>query len=435
MNANLSDESTRKENEFFQVVWAVVAAFGTYFCMYGFRKPFTAASYSEIYFFGFDYKTLLVSGQVFGYMLSKFIGIKFISEMPYHGRALVIIGLIIFSHLALLCFALVPVPWNCLMLFFNGIPLGMVFGLVMGFLEGRRFTEALLGFLCASFILADGFCKSVGSFMLEKGISEQWMPFVSGTVFIFPLLVFVWMLTKIPKPKDSDILARSARTPMNAEDRKRFFLKYAIGLSLIILVYLFVTILRSMRADYAPEIWKGLGYDTKPDTFIISELWVTLGIVLSSSVMILVKNNIRAFYLGMIISLLGFILTLVAVIGLKNHMLNGFWFMVLVGLGLYLPYVLVHTTIFERLIAMTREKGNCGYLMYLADAIGYLGYVAVIISNAFVSKQSSLLDLFITIVSSIAILSIILIVMACIYFAKRVKEINTIKVVGEIDAR
>lgn len=50
MNANLSDDSTRKENEFFQVVWAVVAAFGTYFCMYGFRKPFTAASYSEIYF-------------------------------------------------------------------------------------------------------------------------------------------------------------------------------------------------------------------------------------------------------------------------------------------------------------------------------------------------------------------------------------------------
>jgi hypothetical protein len=149
--------------------------------------------------------------------------------------------------------------------------------------------------------------------------------------------------------------------------------------------------------------------------------------------MILVKNNTSAFYLGMVISLLGFILTLIAVIGLKNHMLDGFWFMVLVGLGLYLPYVLVHTTIFERLIAMTREKGNCGYLMYLADAIGYLGYVAVIISNAFVSKQSALLDLFISIVSSISILSIILIVLACIYFEKRIKKINTIMVVGEND--
>jgi len=423
----------KKNADLYSALWAIVAAFGTYFCMYGFRKPFTSAGYSEIDFFGFDFKTILVASQVLGYTLSKFIGIKYISEMPYHGRALVIIGLIIFSHLALLCFALVPVPWNCLMLFFNGIPLGMVFGLVMGFLEGRRYTEALLGFLCASFILADGFCKSVGSFMLEKGVSEHWMPFVSGLIFIGPLFVFVWMLSKVPQPKDSDILARSKRTPMNGEDRKRFFSKYAIGLSLIILVYLFVTILRSMRADYAPEIWKGLGYDTKPDKFIISELWVTLGIVISSSVMILVKNNTSAFYLGMVISLLGFILTLIAVIGLKNHMLDGFWFMVLVGLGLYLPYVLVHTTIFERLIAMTREKGNCGYLMYLADAIGYLGYVAVIISNAFVSKQSALLDLFISIVSSISILSIILIVLACIYFEKRIKKINTIMVIGEND--
>lgn len=433
MKAILSEESSPKENELFHAIWAVVAAFGTYFCMYGFRKPFTAASYSEIYFFDCDYKTLLVAGQIFGYMISKFIGIKFISEMPYHGRAVVILALIIFSHIALFCFALVPVPWNCLMLFINGVPLGMVFGLVMGFLEGRRFTEALLGFLCASFILADGFSKAVGSFMLEKGVSEHWMPFVSGLVFIGPLFVFVWMLSKIPQPRHSDILARSARTPMNADDRKRFFSKYAIGLSLIILVYLFITILRSIRADYAPEIWKGLGYDSKPDKFIISELWVTLGIVISSSVMILVKNNNKAFYLGMFVSLFGFVLTLIAVIGLKNHMLDGFWFMVLVGLGLYLPYVLVHTTIFERLIAMTREKGNCGYLMYLADAIGYLGYVAVIVSNAFVSKEFSLLDLFVNLVTLIAFLSVILILLACIYFANRVKNIptmNTSNVLG-----
>lgn len=426
MIATTFDKPLRKENDLFHAVWSIIAAFGTYFCMYGFRKPFTAASYSDINFFGYDYKTLLVAGQILGYMLSKFIGIKFISEMPYHGRAVVILALIFFSHLALLCFALVPVPWNCLMLFFNGIPLGMVFGLVMGFLEGRKFTEALLGFLCASFILADGFCKSVGTFILEKGVPEHWMPFVSGTIFIFPLFLFVWMLSKVPQPRDSDIIARSKRTPMNREDRRRFFSKYAIGLSLIILVYLFVTILRSMRADYAPEIWKGMGYEIKPDKFIISELWVTLGIVLSSSVMIFVKDNKRAFYLGLFISLLGFLLTLIAVIGLKNQILDGFWFMVLVGLGLYLPYVLVHTTIFERLIAMTREKSNCGYLMYLADAIGYLGYVAVIISNAFVSKQFSLLDLFVNLVSFISILSVILIVLAFIYFVNRVKNINTI---------
>lgn len=422
MKSIFSNITFCRNSELFQAIWAVVAAFGTYFCMYGFRKPFTAASYSEIYFFGYDYKTILVSGQVLGYMLSKFIGIKFISEMPYHGRAILIIALILLSHFALLFFAIVPVPWNCLMLFINGVPLGMVFGLVMGFLEGRRFTEALLGFLCASFILADGFCKSVGSFILEIGISEHWMPFVSGAIFMVPLFVFVWMLSKIPQPGDSDIDQRSERVPMNKFDRKKFFIKYGIGLSLIIFFYLLVTILRSIRADYAPEIWKGLGYDARPEKFIISELWVTLGIVISSSVMIFVKNNSKAFYLSMIISLFGFVVAFIAVIGLKHQILDGYFFMVLVGLGLYLPYVLVHTTIFERLIAMTREKGNCGYLMYLADSIGYLGYVAVIISNAWVSRKFSFLDLFLNLVTSIAVLSVFLIVIACYYFSKKIKN-------------
>jgi hypothetical protein len=55
--------------------------------------------------------------------------------------------------------------------------------------------------------------------------------------------------------------------------------------------------------------------------------------------------------------------------------------MVLQGVGLYLPYIAVHTTIFERLIAMTRDRGNIGYLMYLADAFGYLGYVFVLLGR------------------------------------------------------
>ena len=63
-------------------VFCVTAAFGTYFCMYAFRKPFTAARYDDTTFLGIPYKTVLVIAQVLGYMLSKFIGIKVIAEMP-----------------------------------------------------------------------------------------------------------------------------------------------------------------------------------------------------------------------------------------------------------------------------------------------------------------------------------------------------------------
>ena len=73
--------------------YCIVAAFGTYFCMYGFRKPFTAAAYEQQELFGVGLKSVLVISQLLGYMLSKFIGIRVVSEMHGDRRAVAIIGL------------------------------------------------------------------------------------------------------------------------------------------------------------------------------------------------------------------------------------------------------------------------------------------------------------------------------------------------------
>src|SRR5271165_2408704 len=75
-------------------IWCVVAAFGAYFCMYGFRKPFTAGVYSDLSLWGVGYKTVLVTAQVLGYTLSKFLGIKVVAEVEPHRRAVLLLGLI-----------------------------------------------------------------------------------------------------------------------------------------------------------------------------------------------------------------------------------------------------------------------------------------------------------------------------------------------------
>jgi hypothetical protein len=75
-------------------------------------------------------------------------------------------------------------------------------------------------------------------------------------------------------------------------------------------------------------------------------------------------------------------------------MTNGFAFMVLIGLGLYLPYVAIHTTVFERLLGMTRERGNIGFLMYVADSTGYLGYAMVMVARNFLPVTYNVLTLF-----------------------------------------
>lgn len=57
-------------------------------------------------------------------------------------------------------------------------------------------------------------------------------------------------------------------------------------------------------------------------------------------------------------------------------------FVVLVGLGVYLPHVAVHVSLFERLIARSRDRGTSAYLLQLADSFGYLGYAGVLALEA-----------------------------------------------------
>jgi hypothetical protein len=398
-------------------LWVVVAAFGTYFCMYGFRKPYTAATWAPFVFWGFDYKFLMVIAQTTGYVLSKWLGIKIVSEVKPHQRTKLLFLLIAFSEVMLLLFAWIPKPWNIICMFLNGLPLGIVFGLVLGFLEGRKKTELLVAGVCASFIVADGVCKSAGTYLLALGISEKWMPFSAGLIFLLPLALFLGMLNQVPPPSAADIANRSARAPMFHQQRKDFFLKYTPGLIGITIVYLLVTLLRSIRADFAPELWASLGYIGDSSVFTQTELIVSAGVLLFSAFTFLIADHRKAMRFALLISLAGFIIMLFAVAGFL-HGLPGYLFVVLTGLGVYLPYVSIHTTIFERMIAITRERANIGFLMYIVDSVGYTGYIILMLFSAAFPPLDSILPNFIRIDILLAV-SGVLMTLYCFYYFNR----------------
>lgn len=80
-----------KNRGFVFIVYASLAAFLTYSCMYAFRKPYTVATFADYSLWGIDLKIWLIASQVLGYTLSKFIGIKLVSEMTAGKRAKAII--------------------------------------------------------------------------------------------------------------------------------------------------------------------------------------------------------------------------------------------------------------------------------------------------------------------------------------------------------
>ena len=421
-NNSTSDLLERRNSRVF-CVWAIAAAFCTYFCMYAFRKPFTAGTYADMTLGGIEYKSVLVIAQVLGYTLSKFIGIKVISEITAARRAITIAALIGWAELTLVAFAIVPPPWNFPFLFLNGLSLGMVFGLVLGYLEGRRLTEALAAGLCASFIVSSGVVKSVGRMLiLNYGVNEYWMPALTGLIFTPPLLLSIWMLTRIPPPDARDVQERMERVPLTREDRWRFFGRYATGLTLLLGIYVALTVLRSIRDDFAVEIWQDLGESGRPEVFAQTETVVMFAVVALNAAAFLIGRNRTAFVVSLSIVGGGFALVgMASLLQSKGHV-GPFAFMVLSGIGLYVPYVAFHTTVFERLIAATRDKANLGFLMYLADSTGYLGYVAVMLSRTFGAGRKNMLDFFHTTSYVVAGGSVAAVVLAGVYFVRRLPK-------------
>ncbi len=157
----------------FLTLWASMAAFGAYFCMYMYRKPYAAALFEGQMLFGLDYKIVLIISQVAGYACSKFLGIRIISSMKPDSRAYYYIGLIGIALTGLSLFYFSNPVWSMLWLFINGLALGLIWGVVFQYLEGRSITELLTVILSANFIFTSGVAKTIGVFFLTI-LSSVW---------------------------------------------------------------------------------------------------------------------------------------------------------------------------------------------------------------------------------------------------------------------
>ncbi len=266
-----------KRNKTFLTFYISSLAFLIYACMYGLRKPFTIGEFNELSVLGFEYKGLLIISQVIGYAASKFIGIRFISEMERSRRAVSIIILTGLAEASLILFSIIPTPYNLILLFFNGLSLGMIWGLVFSYLEGRRTTEILGTVLSISFIVSSGFVKSIGKILMNAfNLSEFQMPWVTGLLFYIPILLFVWLLDKTPNPTHEDELSRTKRIPMNSKQRITIFIEFAPGLILLVIAYILLTIFRDLRDNFAAEIWSSIGISNNSMIFTWSEIPIAL---------------------------------------------------------------------------------------------------------------------------------------------------------------
>lgn len=404
--------------------WAAVvpgvAAFCVYFAMYGFRKPIAAAGFDGVPdVLGIDYKTAVILAQAVGYALSKMIGVHVVSVHRPDHRARLILLLIGASWVALLLLALLPGPWGPVAMVLNGLPLGMIWGLVFSYLEGRRNSEILASILTASFILSSGVTRSAGSMMLAYGVDPFWMPAVTALLFAPLLLAGMMALTRSAPPDHIDAAARGARRPMDGPARRRYLRSNWIPVTALIAGYTMLAALRDLRDNFAPELWSALRHPVTPSLYAATEVPVTMIVLVGLAMLGRVRDNRRAVLVihGVIVA--GAVVLAGSMLALRAGAIGPVTGMVLTGVGIYLAYAPFSAILFDRMMALSPTPGTAGFLIYLADAFGYSGSIGLLFLRHVGGHGGDWLRLFLDAGTVTGVALMLLTMVSAIWFARQ----------------
>jgi hypothetical protein len=392
--------------------YAAAVAFAVYFCMYAFRKPFDAVKFGGQKFLGTDLelKTACVIAQLVGYTLSKYLGTKVCSEAAAGRRAYLLGGLILCAEAALLLFGLAPPALKPLAMFLNGLPLGMVWGLCVRYLEGRRASEVMVAGLSCSYVIAGAATRDIGRDLVMSawGVPEAWMPVVTGLLFLGPFALAVALLNQLPPPSAADVAARAPRATMDGRQRRAFLAHFGAGFGMLLAAYFFLTALRDFRDHYGAELFDALGLGAERAIFTRTELWATFGVMGVLAVLNLFRDHRRALVAVYAVIVGGFGLVGAATVAFRAGALPAYWWMAAVGLGTYLAYVPFGAVLFERMMAASRFGGTAVFAIQFADGIGYTGSVLFQVLRDFAFGRFDRLEFFVPAALAVSALGVLL---------------------------
>lgn len=374
--------SRRRLSDFLFILWAGGAALLSYSLVYALRKPFTAAAFEDAEFFNIDYKVAVTISQILGYVISKFIGIKLISELKAEERFKFILTSVLLAEASLILFGLLSTPYNVAAMFLNGLSLGCMWGVIFSFIEGRRVTDILASLLGVSMIISSGTAKSVGLYVMNNlQVDEFWMPALIGAVALPLLLLLGWVLNRLPAPTKEDVAMKSERETLNGKQRRELFKNYMPFLSMLFVANIAIVVLRDIKEDFLVNIIDVSSYS--PWLFARIDSVVTVIILAIFGLMVLVKNNLKALSVlfGLIIT--GMVVMAVISFGQGRFQLSPVMWLFVQSLCLYIAYLTFQTIFFDRFIACFRIRGNVGFFIVTTDFLGYTGTVLVLVVKEF----------------------------------------------------
>ena len=190
-------------------------------------------------------------------------------------------------------------------------------------------------------------------------------------------------------------------------------------------MYTFLTAFRDFRDNFSGELWVTIGYKGDMSIYSSSETLVALIVLLVLGFAFYFKDNRKALTFYHFLLLIG-----CSVLGFSTYLfqtgnLNPFNWMVISGFGLYICYVPFNCLFFDRFVGAFRIKGNAGFLIYLADSLGYLGTVGVLLYKNFGQSSLSWIDFFKYSAYSVSGIGVFVTISSILYLDRKYKKDKT----------
>lgn len=362
----------KKQGLLVEAVFIGITTFCLYTLMYAIRKPFSALTYNNILVWGVNVKIWMVLAQLLGYTLSKFIGIKILGGIKNKDRSTYLIGILSIATIPLFLIQYSNAAWWPLLMLLNGFPLGLVWGIIFSFVEGRKFTELIGAILACTFIFSSGWVKSFGLYLQNIfHLNSIQIPFTTAFIALIIAAFVIKLLEKLPPPSEEDKLLRNAREPLNAGEQKSFLRDNGKILFPFVIIYGIFTIMRDFRDNFTAEILTENGAFSD-QIFTHMELKVTLVLLCLVPLFSLIKNHRSALNTTVFSIIMGLLAAVCSTILFANKQISIETMLMITGGGFYLGYILINISVMDRIIGFSGKIAHSGFLMYIADSVGYL---------------------------------------------------------------
>ena len=121
---------------------------------------------------------------------------------------------------------------------------------------------------------------------------------------------------------------------------------------------------------------------------------MAFGLLIPLASLFLIRDNFFGLLAAFSLMFAGAVSLWVSTLLLDRGAISGLTWMIAVGIGSYLAYVPFGSILFDRMIASTQVVGTAVFVIYVADALGYTGSVAVQLTKDLVVGETTRLAFF-----------------------------------------